>query len=929
MRGGYTGTSITARGPLLFRLYIASIRLAFALVCVGIGLLLTGQWLGFFPDLDGERIQAKQNYCEAVAIHVAGAVRRQQWSDLETSLQTLVDHHDDLLSIGIRNEYGHLRSESGHHDAFWFADPWRALQQETRSSTDPFQIDRGNQAAGALAAAQNTGDVRSDARPDESSDDRNRSSNIDSKSGEKGAAITHTVEVPITMNRRHWGTVELAFAGDHSSLFSGVTNHSLFPLVCYFAIAGLFSYSVLMARVMGVFKSTQVVPDRVREALNTLAEGLLVLDDRARIVLANRAFLGSTGAGEEDTRGRCVDDLPWILDAEAPEDWKPWQRSIDNAEIASGTIQRYRMADNEVRVFSVNSAPIGGDADNRGALVTFRDVTHIEAHRSEQEKMLSMLRNSRDEIHRKNRELEVLATQDSLTHCLNRRAFFERFETLWNAAKADGGHLSCLMFDNDHFKSVNDNYGHHVGDDVLRQVAKTIRDHHEARHLVCRYGGEEFCVVLPHCDLETAIEEAEKTRRAIMAIRFKEPAELRLTASIGVSDLSFDAADPQTLINQADACLYIAKERGRNRVVAYDPSFEDRESAEAATSQRVDAHGPPSDDMVAMPFQAVTALLGALSYRDRDTAEHSCRVSELCVRAAQGLMDQREIYCLEVAALLHDIGKIGVPDHVLLKPGKLTDEEWDLMGQHDKIGVDIIEGTFGSPALSDIIRNHHAFFGGGGRHRDLPYGEQIPLGARIMTIADSYDAMVSDRVYRKGWSHEEAIEELRRCADTQFDPELVEAFAAKIIPGETPISICNDGLSKQTALRIGVQIERIAYAMDRRDPDQLKSLAIKLGTLARSQDIESIALTAESIEQRANESIERTAKDVNRGLSIAASFEDVIGDGVDEGDEQWIELLRDTNKLLDLCRATQNVYLGDTTQRNRAVIEAFQAETEV
>ncbi|MEM9646713.1 MAG: diguanylate cyclase, partial [Planctomycetota bacterium] len=529
---------------------------------------------------------------------------------------------------------------------------------------------------------------------------------------------THTVEVPVTLNRRHWGTVEFSFLGDRSSFLGGITNHSLFPLICYFAVAGLLAYTSVVARIMGVFSKTQVVPDRVRQALDTLAEGLLVLDDRGRIVLANEAFLKCTNGDRDELTGASVDSLRWMKDGSSDEDaesddiQRPWAQSIFQSETTTGSILRYELPDEEVRIFSVNSAPIGGEGDRHGALVTFRDVTHIEAHRAEQEKMLAMLRSSRDEIHRKNRELELLATRDSLTNCLNRRAFFERFETLWNTAKQDGKPLSCLMFDNDHFKSVNDTYGHHIGDEVLRQVAKVIRNNHEENHLVCRYGGEEFCVVLPHCDLEVAKEEAEKTRRDIMAIRLDDPAELRLTASIGVSELVFEAADPQGLINQADACLYVAKEKGRNRVVAYEPGLEDQDHGGGEESREHKREESAAHDMLPVPFQAVTALLGALSYRDSDTAEHSCRVADICVRMADDMLDQRQIHVLEVAGLLHDIGKIGVPDHVLLKPGKLTNEEWELMGQHDAIGVDIIEGTFNSKELAEIIHCHHAFFAG-------------------------------------------------------------------------------------------------------------------------------------------------------------------------------------------------------------------------
>ena len=299
--------------------------------------------------------------------------------------------------------------------------------------------------------------------------------------------------------------------------------------------------------------------------------------------------------------------------------------------------------------------------------------------------MLSLLRNSRDEIKRKNKELEILATQDALTGCLNRLTFFETFDSLWVESKALGTPLACLMIDIDHFKSVNDRYGHHAGDEVLRQVSTVIREIHKDKGIVCRYGGEEFCVLLPQFELDQAIAEGEKTRAAISEIRLLDPADLRLTGSIGVSELRFDPTDPQTLVNQADACLYVAKREGRNRVIAYNKGMETRAAGgvEGGGHERFD-----------IPYQAVTALVTALSYRDANTAEHSRRVADLWPRVADGLLNPAQTYVLEIAALLHDIGKVGVPDEILLKPGPLTKDEWELMGRHDRIGAEIIASAF-------------------------------------------------------------------------------------------------------------------------------------------------------------------------------------------------------------------------------------------
>lgn len=249
---------------------------------------------------------------------------------------------------------------------------------------------------------------------------------------------------------------------------------------------------------------------------------------------------------------------------------------------------------------------------------------------------------------------------------------------------------------------------------------------------------------------------------------------------------------------------------------------------------------------------------------------------------ADGLLDQRQTLTLETAALLHDIGKIGVPDHILLKPGPLTNEEWKLMGSHDRIGVEIVASAFNCEELSETIRTHHAFFGGHGREKGLPTGNDISINARILTIADSYDAMVSDRVYRKGRTHNEAIAELRRCAGTQFDPVLVERFAECFAGRENGNQSTSTVVPKQMAIQIGQQIERLANAIDSQDTHSLRALATHLGDVARKNQANEIAAAA-----------------------------DRIGAGASEENVQWINLLRDTQSLMELCRATQNAFLTD------------------
>jgi diguanylate cyclase (GGDEF)-like protein/putative nucleotidyltransferase with HDIG domain/PAS domain S-box-containing protein len=623
---------------------------------------------------------------------------------------------------------------------------------------------------------------------------------------------------------------------------------------------------------------SKVVPDRVRAALDTFAEGLLVLDKEERIVLANKSFAQTIGESSVELQGRRVADLPWIdCQDQKTLETPPWSQAVGNGKLQSDVMLGLKTKHEGLRTFKVNASPIvGGSGEHRGALASFNDVTLIETNRAELRRMLELLKNSRDEINRQNQELQILATQDPLTGCLNRRSFFAQFDAIWNAARRHNHQLSCIMVDIDHFKSINDQHGHATGDEVLKNVAEVLKSNRRGSDLVARYGGEEFCILLPYTDEEGAISAAEGCRKAIEAVVFEK---LSVTASLGTSSLKYGAGDPQELLNQADKCLYMAKRNGRNQVVRWDQLPTDFEMDEQHVEEPAPADIEQSETSMTIPFQAVTALVSALAYRDSSTAEHSRRVADLCVAAASGLMSLSDVYILEIAALLHDIGKIGVPDAILLKPGSLDEHEWKVMRIHDRIGVEILNSTFACRELTRIVETHHAWYDGNEQSPELPEKDEIPLGARILTIADAYDAMVSDRVYRKGRSEEEAFAELRRCAGRQFDPRLVERFIESVQARDQNRNAYVPQVSKQTALRIGLEIERLACALDAQDIFGLAALAGRLKTTATKYGVPQIAELAEQLQQSAT----------------------------DEPD--LIYLVQLTNDLLNLCRSTQNAYL--------------------
>src|SRR6185503_18087247 len=273
----------------------------------------------------------------------------------------------------------------------------------------------------------------------------------------------------------------------------------------------------------------------------------------------------------------------------------PWQPALADGSMQTG-IRLGLKRENDTRTLRVNCSPIlGGDGSRRGALATFDDITAVEEKSARLRPMLEMLQQSRDAINRQNQELQALATTDPLTGCMNRRSFFAAFETQWSSAQRYNHPLSCVMVDVDHFKKINDQHGHSVGDQVLRHVAELLKSLARETDVVCRYGGEEFCILLPQIGIDGAQQAAERFRHGIES----KPAAggIKITASLGVSAIELKAPNPQALLDQADKSLYAAKRSGRNRSVRWDTLPADFEMTEkkdkaAAAAAAATSHAP-------------------------------------------------------------------------------------------------------------------------------------------------------------------------------------------------------------------------------------------------------------------------------------------------------------------------------------------------
>lgn len=362
-----------------------------------------------------------------------------------------------------------------------------------------------------------------------------------------------------------------------------------------------------------------------------------------------------------------------------------------------------------------------------------------------------------------------LALTDPLTGLGNHRHFHERLQRELLEAEEDGTSLTLCLVDIDDFKQVNDRFGHPVGDRVLSQLAGRFRQDGET----FRLGGDEFAILLPAHDEDAAFRAAGAIVERIAALELDHGEGA--TVSAGVATYPVHARDRDELIRLADSALYWAKEHGKNRVRAYRPAV-----VELAELKRL-ASGPDQ----AARFRAAASLAKAVDARDTYTGSHSERVAELAARIAARMgLSREDIELARLAGSLHDLGKLAIPEEILRKAGPLTDPERLVLERHPQIGYRMLE-SLGVDPVADWVLHHHERWDGNG-YPDGLSAETIPLGARILFVADAYDAMTSDRVYRRRLASEDALAELERCAGTQFDPEIVSAAAAEIglVPNE-------------------------------------------------------------------------------------------------------------------------------------------------
>ncbi len=458
-----------------------------------------------------------------------------------------------------------------------------------------------------------------------------------------------------------------------------------------------------------------------------------------------------------------------------------------------------------------------------------------------------------------NAQLSEVSFKDEVTHLYNRRFFAIRLEEEIARYRRFNHPVSLVLLDLDGFKSINDQFGHRAGDDTLRGVADLLLMHSRGINIICRYGGDEFAILLVETAKEGAQVYADRIRHVLAQHDF--PHGSLLSASLGVASLPEDVgASADALLHAADEALYASKRGGKNRVSTHRPAvpvasetpvllhaisggsdaplsglpesgvglealmgtrpadersvlvldgdidvrlalegLSDaaydlilRPAPSGARSGRMTGDVRPRSEIRLLPAglpplsrgerATLTALHDLIVARDAGTGAHSerVRVYALALAHAHG-MTEAETRDIEHGVVLHDIGKIGIPDSILLKPGPLTPDEWKVMRTHPEVGRRLVEHIPFLAGAVPIVYHHHERWDGHGYPEGLR-GEQIPLGARIFAVADALDAMTVDRPYSRAVSFEAARDEIGRCAGTHFDPGVVSTFLSIPLP---------------------------------------------------------------------------------------------------------------------------------------------------
>ena len=407
--------------------------------------------------------------------------------------------------------------------------------------------------------------------------------------------------------------------------------------------------------------------------------------------------------------------------------------------------------------------------------VVYRDITDRKQADLELEKI-------NKELVRSNKKLNQLALRDIQTGLYNHKYLTHIMDSEFYRVKRYGGLLSVIMLDVDFFKSINDAYGHQFGDMVLKQLAQQLRKMTRQYDVIVRYGGEEFIIISTGASREQAIALAQRILDGISLFHFGDKNnEIKLKVSLACTSYPEDKVNnAMELIKMAEHILARAKEEGGNRV--YSSLDKKKTTADLKESkikevnllrQKLEKLNKQANQNL---IESIFAFAKTIELKDHYTGEHVEQTVKYATGIASALgLSKHDTEMIRQAAILHDLGKIGISDKILMKKSKLTDKEMQEIRRHPRIAADILRPIHVLNTIVPFILHHHERWDGKG-YPDGLKAEEIPLGARIVAISDVYQALISNRPYRKAFPKKEAMKIIEDAAGTQFDPKIAGIF---------------------------------------------------------------------------------------------------------------------------------------------------------
>ncbi|MFH0827813.1 MAG: diguanylate cyclase [Candidatus Omnitrophota bacterium] len=428
-------------------------------------------------------------------------------------------------------------------------------------------------------------------------------------------------------------------------------------------------------------------------------------------------------------------------------------------------------------------------AMKEGVFAYFAKPLNIDELRLAIKKALEMQKLALDNKKLLNR-LKALSLKDPLTGLYNYRYLRERLASEFKRAKRYILPISILMIDLDYFKSINDIYGHRYGDTILQEVARRLQNFSRSTDIVIRYGGAEFLIIMPDTSKDSAVKAGTNLLNNLLEHSFgKKNSKIKLKVSIGISNFPEDSVVTElNFLDFADEALRNAKEKGGNRVSTLKSAGKEEmedivqdcggENINKLKEKLLKLESRENQTLL----ESIYAFAKTIAAKDYYTGEHAESMVSITSSIGKALqLSDKDIENLKHAATLHDLGKIGIPDNILQKKGKLSKKEFNIIKKHPKIGAEIIRSVHFLNEVVPSVLYHHERFDGLGYSTGLK-GNEIPLGARIIAVADVYQALISDRPYRKAYSRKYALEIIKEGSGTHFDPEVVNAFVSLIEP---------------------------------------------------------------------------------------------------------------------------------------------------